>query len=124
MEHFIEIVPVKRADDESFYSALMECLWSVTFSGSKTGVQTRLRKLSPHAILILYTATVISFNWLVCKLPMLLQVSSMCTVCHIYYFVEVFHFSPKRAQSLKEVQKVLDLLELKIVKHTNGARKL
>ena len=30
--------------------------------------------------------------------------------------MEVFHYSPKRAESLKEVQKVLDLQELKIVK--------
>ena len=27
-----------------------------------------------------------------------------------------FHYSPKRAESLKEIQKVLDLPELKIVK--------
>ena len=30
--------------------------------------------------------------------------------------MEVFHYSPKRAESLKKVQKVLDLPELKIVK--------
>ena len=30
--------------------------------------------------------------------------------------MEVFHYSPKRAESVKEVQKVLDLPELKIVK--------
>ena len=30
-----------------------------------------------------------------------------------------FHYSPKRAECLKEVQRVLDLPELKVVKHSN-----
>ena len=30
-----------------------------------------------------------------------------------------FHYSPKRAESLKEIQKVLDLPELKIVKQSD-----
>ena len=33
-----------------------------------------------------------------------------------------FHYSPKRAESLKEIQKVLDLPELKIVKLSDTRR--
>ena len=61
-EHFIEILPLKKANAESIYSALVECCrekniqlgrlvgtgfdGDVTFSGSKTGVQRRLKEIS------------------------------------------------------------------------------
>ena len=51
---------------------------AATFSGDKTGVQRRLKELSPHHCLS--TVTVMSFNWLLCKLLMLHQVSSMSTL--------------------------------------------
>ena len=53
----------------------------------------------------LSTVAVMPFNWLLCKLLMLHQVSSMSTLP-----------SPKHAESLKEIQKVLDLPELKVEK--------
>ena len=46
---------------------------AATFSGD-TGVQRRLKELSPHALLVHYR------NWLLCKLLMLHQVSSMSTL--------------------------------------------
>ena len=62
VEHFIEIVPVKRAGAESIHFALVECLMEKSmplnkligmgFDGATTGVQTRLRKQSPHAIFV------------------------------------------------------------------------
>ena len=61
-----------------------------------------------------YTVAVMSFNWLLCKLLMLHQVSSMHTTLMMLW--KFFHYSPKCAESLKDIQKVLDLPVLKIVK--------
>ena len=93
-EHFIEILPLKKANAESIYSALVEYCrekniqlgrligmrfdGTATFSGDKTGVQRRLEELSPHALLS--TVAVMSFNWPLCKLLMLHQISSMSTL--------------------------------------------
>ena len=59
---------MKRTDVESIYSALVECLKSkntqlsnligmgfdgaATFSGKKSGVQARMKKHSPHALVV------------------------------------------------------------------------
>ena len=67
-EHFIDLLPMKRTDAESIYSALVECLKSkniqlsnligmgfdgaATFSGKKSGVQARMKKHSPHALFV------------------------------------------------------------------------
>ena len=93
-EHFIEILPLKKANAESIDSALVEYYrekniqlgrligmgfdGAATFSGDKTGVQRRLKELS--LMYKLSTVAVMSFNWLLCKLLMLHQVSSMSTL--------------------------------------------
>ena len=93
-EHFIEILPLKKANAESIYSALVEYSrkkniqlgrligmgfdGAATFSGNKTGFQRRLKELSPQHCLS--TVSVISFNWLLCKLLMLHQVTSKSTL--------------------------------------------
>ena len=67
-EHFIDLLPMKRADAESIYSALVECLKSkniqlsnfigmgfvgaATFSGKKSSVQAKMKKHSPHAVFV------------------------------------------------------------------------
>ena len=67
-EHFIDLLPMKRTDAESIYSALVECLKSkniqlsnligmgsdgaATFSAKKSGVQARMKKHSPHALFV------------------------------------------------------------------------
>ena len=67
-EHFIEILPLKIANAESIYSALVEYCrekniqlgrligmgfdGAATFSGNKTRVQRRLKELSPHAFFV------------------------------------------------------------------------
>ena len=64
-EYFIEILPLKKANAENIYSALVEYCreknihlgrfigmgfdGAATFSGDKTGIQRRLKELSPHA---------------------------------------------------------------------------
>ena len=92
-EEHIEILPLKKTNAESIYSALVEDSneksiqlgrligmgfdGAATFSGNKTEVQRRLKELSPHSFLS--TIAIISFNWLLCKLLMLHQVQSMST---------------------------------------------
>lgn len=67
-EHLLEIVHLKKADAESIYFALVECLkekqlevsriigmgfdGASTFSGKKTGVQTRIKNIAPHALFV------------------------------------------------------------------------
>ena len=67
-EHFIETLPLKKANAESVYSALVEYCRekniqlgrligigfdeAATFSGDKTGVQRRFKELSPHALFV------------------------------------------------------------------------
>ena len=83
-EHFIEILPLKNVNAESIYSPLVAYCretniqlgklrfeGAATFSGDKAGVQRRLKEFSPHALFVM------SFNWLLCKLLMLHQVSNM-----------------------------------------------
>ena len=129
VEHFIEIVPMKKADAESIHAALVECLrgknmhlyrivgmgfdGAATFSGSRTGVQSRLREQSPHAIFVHCHCHRL-------QLACVQAANATAGIKHVYITLttlwKFFHYSPKRAQSLKEVQKVLDLPELKIVK--------
>ena len=128
-EHFIEILPLKKVDAESIYSALVECCkqkniqlgrligmgfdGAATFSGNKTGVQRRLKELSPHAL----------FLHCHCHLLQLASVQAANAtpgIKHVYITLmtlwKFFHYSPKCAESLREIQKVLDLPELKVVK--------
>jgi hypothetical protein len=65
VEHFLEIVSLKKADAKTIYSTLVDCLkqkkiqlgkivgmgfdGAATFSGKKTGVQSLLKKHSSHA---------------------------------------------------------------------------
>ena len=123
VEHFIELVPMKKADAESIHSALTECLkakniqlsrlivmgfdGAATFSGRQSGVQQRMKKHSPHAI----------FVHCHCHLLHLACVQAANGTAGIEYVYvtlttlwKFFHFSPKRAQSLKEVQKFLNCL--------------
>ena len=67
-EHFLEVVHLKKADAEKIYAALVECLKekeleisriigmgfdrASIFSGKKTGVQTRIKKTAPHALIV------------------------------------------------------------------------
>ncbi len=76
-EHFIEILPSKKPNAESIYSALLEYCreknillgrfigigfdGAAIFSGDKTGVQRSLKELS-HLVHCLSTVSVMSFN--------------------------------------------------------------
>ena len=129
VECFLEIIPLKKADAETIYSTLIECLkkknlqvgrivglgfdGAATFSGRRTGVQARIKKHTPRALFVhchchlLQLACVQSAN----KTP---------GIAHVYRTLTTlwkhFHNSPKRAECLKEVQSVLELPEMKVIK--------
>ena len=119
VECFLEIVPLQKADAVSIYTALVTCLkgenlllgnivgmgsdGAATFSGKKTGVQARLKKHAPHAVFVhchmLQLACVQAAN----STKGIKHVSTTLTTLWKY-----FHYSPKRAESLKEIQHVLE----------------
>ena len=84
-----------------------------TFSGDKTGVQKRLKEPSLHAMFVHCRCHVL-------QLASVQAANATPGIKHVYTTLmtlwKFFHCSPKCAESLKEIQKVLDLPELKIVK--------
>ena len=124
---------MKRTDAESIYSALVECLKSkniqlsnligmgfdgaAIFSGKKLGIQARMKKHSPHALFVHCHCHHL-------QLACVQAANGTAGIEHVYVTLttlwELFYYSPKRAQSLKEVQKVLDIPELKIVKPSHA----
>ena len=110
---FLDIVPLKKADAESIYLALVKCIRDknlqvgnivgLGFDGAaKTGVQARLMKHAPHAVFVY------------CHLLQLacVQVTNSTTgikhVCTMLTTLwKLFHYSPQRAESLMETQHVL-----------------
>ena len=68
VEHFIEIIPLKKADAQTIYATQVDCLkvkgvqiskligmgfdGAATFSGKHKGVQTLLKSNSPHSIFV------------------------------------------------------------------------
>ena len=123
-EHFIDLLPMKRTDAESIYSALVECLKSkniqlsnligmgfdgaATFSGKKSGIQARMKKYSPHALFVHCHCHQL-------QLACVQAANGTAGIEHVYVTLttlwKFFYYSPKCAQSLKEVQKVLDFPE-------------
>ena len=129
VEHFIEIIPLKKADARSIYETLVDCLRTKgvqiskligmgfdganTFSGKHNGVQARLRKNSPHAIFVHCHCHLL-------QLACVQAANSTSGIKHVYTTLttlwKYFHYSPKRAQSLREIQQVLNMPELKVIK--------
>ena len=129
VEHFIEIIPLKKADAQTIYATLVDCLkvkgvqiskligmgfdGAATFSGKHKGVQTLLKSTSPHSIFVhchchlLQLACVQAAN----NTPGIKHVYSTLTT--LWKF---FQYSPKRAECLKAVQRVLNMPDLKVIK--------
>ena len=129
VDHFIEILPLKKTDAQSIYSMLLDWLkkknlkynkivgmgfnGATTFAGKKSGMQAHLKKHTSHSVFVhchchkLQLACVQSAN-------------STEGIKHVYTMLTTLwtflHYSPKRCQNLTEIQKVLHLPELKIVK--------
>ncbi len=86
---------------------------AAVFSGSKTGVQTRMRTNSAH-VLYFHCA---------CHRLQLASIQAAETTCEIKQIFgmmsnlwKLFYYSPTKAETHKEVQSALQLPELKIVK--------
>ena len=129
VEHFLEIVPLKSADAKTIYSTLVEFLkekniqirklvgmgldGAATFSGKHKGVQSLLKKNLPHAVFVHCHCHLL-------QLACVQAANNINGIKHVYVTLtsqwKFFHYSPKRAECLKEVQRVLDLLELKTIK--------
>ena len=75
---------------------------AATFSGDKTGVQRRLKKLSPHALFVHCCCHVL-------QLASVHAANATPGIKHVYTTLmtlwKFFRYSPKRAESLKEIQK-------------------
>ena len=83
------------------------------FSGKNTGVQRRMRTLSGHALYIHCS----------CHRLQLASIQAADSVPQIKKFFgmllslwKLFYYSPQKAEKLKEVQSVLNLPELKVIK--------
>lgn len=120
---------LKSADAATIYASIVQCLkernlpvskvvgmgfdGAATFSGGKTGVQSRIKAHAPHAIFVhchchmLQHACVQAAN-------------STRGIKHVYVTLtalwKYIHYSPKRAKSLREVQQVLESPEKKMIK--------
>ena len=129
VEHFFNVLPLKEANAESITMVLMDylvqkelslpCLVGMgfdraaTFSGCRTGVQARIKKHSPFA-------QYVHCHCHQLQLAYIQAANQTPGIEHVYTTVsslwKYFHYSPKRSQSLKEIQAVLDLPEFKIIK--------
>ena len=85
----------------------------VHFLEKKTGVQARLKKHSPHALFVHCHCHML-------QLACVQAANSTPGIKHVYITLttlrKYFHYSPKRAASLKAIQNVLELPELKVIK--------
>ena len=131
-ENFLEIVLLKQANAERIYSALVEYLkeknlqvskivgmgfdGASIFTGKKTGVQTWIKKLAPHALFVHCHCHLL-------QLACVQAANSTNGIKHVYVTFtalwKFFYYSPKRAESLKMVQQVFHLPELRIAKPSN-----
>ena len=110
-ERFIEILPLKKANAESVYSALVEYCrekniqlgsligmgfdGAATFSGDKTGVQRRLKELSPHALFVHCHCHVL-------QLASVQAANAISSIKHIYTsIIEVLPLLPKTCSVIK-----------------------
>ena len=87
-----------------------------TFSGKRIGVQTRIKKLTPHALFVHCHCHLL-------QLACVQAAHSTAGIKHVYVSLmalwKYFLYSPKSAKSLRAVQSVLDLPEFKIANPSN-----
>ena len=128
-EHFMTILHIRSLDAETLASTItfyvesqglnikrligQGCDGAAPFSGKNTGVQRRMRTLSGHALYIHCS----------CHRLQLASIQAADSVPQIKKFFgmllslwKLFYYSPQKAEKLKEVQSVLNLPELKVIK--------
>ena len=130
---FLDIVPLKKADAESICLALVKCIkdkslqvgnivgmgfdGAATFSGKKTGwCLSKTKETTPHAVFVLGHCHLL-------QLACVHAANSTTGIKHVYTTLttlwKYFHYCPKRAESLKEIQHVLNLPEMKVIKSSD-----
>ena len=86
---------------------------AATFSGKKTGVQSRIRKYAPYAIFV-------HCNSHMLQLACVQAANSTPGIKHVYTTLttlwKYYHYSTRRAESLKEIQEILEMPEMKVLK--------
>lgn len=86
---------------------------AATFSGKHNGVQALLKRNSPHSIFVHCHCHLL-------QLACVQVANSTHGIKHVYTTLtslwKYFHYSPKQAECLREIQRVLDMPEFKIVK--------
>ena len=79
-------------------------------------MQTRIKKIAPHALFVHCHCHLL-------QLACVQAANATNGIKHVYVTLKslwkFFHYSPKRAESLRMVQQVLDLPELKIAKSSD-----
>ena len=128
-EHFLDILHVKAVDAAAITDALTSFMnqknldyrrlvgqgydGAATFSGSRSGVQRRIRVHSAHAVYIHCACHRL-------QLASIQAAESVATIKKLFGTMtnlwKLFYYSPKKAEALKVVQSVLRLPELKVVK--------
>ena len=128
-EHYLTTLHVKSTDAASIADTLTSFIsdkgldyrklvgqgydGAATFSGVNTGVQRRIRVHAAHALYIHCSCHRL-------QLASIQAAQSVETVYKMFGTMQslwkLFYYSPKKAQALKDVQAVLSLPELKIVK--------
>ena len=113
----MEIIHLKRADAETIYSSLVVCLkltnlqvkkivgmgfdGANTFSGNRTGVQARVKKLAPHSLFVHCHCHIL-------QLACVQTANETPGIKHVYVTLTVlwkfFHYSPKRTESLNSLR--------------------
>ncbi len=92
---------------------------AATFSGRKTGVQATIKKHAPHA-------TFIHCHCHMLQLTCVQAANNTAGIQHVYTALttlwKYFHYSPKRTESLKEIQRTLDLPEIKVLKPSESRK--
>ena len=129
VEHFMEILPLKKENAQSIYFVLLDWLkkkdlqcseligmgfdGAATFAGKKSGVQTRLKKHPPHSMFVHCHCHQL-------QLACVQSADSTEGIKHVYTTLTIlwnfFSLFAKEMPETERVQKVLDILELKIVK--------
>ena len=119
VEHFIEIIPLKKADAQTIYATLFDCLkvkgvqiskligmgfdGATTFSGKHKGVQTLLKSNLPHSIFVHCHCHLL-------QLACVQAANSTPGIKHVYITLttlcKFFQYSPKLAECIKAVQRV------------------
>ena len=128
-EHFLTVLHVKSTDAETISAALTSFITendldyrklvgqgydgAATFSGSQTGVERRIRVHAAHALYIHCSCHRLQLASIQAAQSVGMIKQMFGTMASLW---KLFYYSPKKMETLKHVQSVLSLPELKVVK--------